>query len=100
MSTINAWVESVENGYRASALSPSLWAFGDTAQEAFDKLDATIRERIGSGLGEVWALDVSAQDANPWLTIAGDLEDDPLQSDYLSAIAAYRSAVESDPNYL
>jgi hypothetical protein len=36
---------------------------------------------------------------NPWLSIAGDLKNEPLVEDWLDAMRAYRQQVESDPNY-
>jgi hypothetical protein len=36
---------------------------------------------------------------NPWLSIAGDLKNEPLLDDWLAAMKNYRQQVENDPNY-
>jgi hypothetical protein len=36
---------------------------------------------------------------NPWLSIAGDLKNEPLVDDWLAAMQNYRQQVENDPNY-
>jgi hypothetical protein len=36
---------------------------------------------------------------NPWLSIAGDLKNEPLVEEWLAAMKTYRQQVESDPNY-
>ena len=96
----SALIESIDGKFRASASAPfGLTAFGETESEALDKLDAEVRARLRHGARVVFRR-IEEEAAHPLARFAGDLKDDPLKDDWLTAMEAYRRDVENDPDYL
>ena len=93
-------VERVKgNGYRARGKDPfAVSARGATREEALAKLRAKIQTRLKNGT-EIVGLEID-QRPHPLAEFAGMFKDDPLFNDWQHAIAAYRSQVDNDPDYL
>jgi hypothetical protein len=83
------------SGFRATG-GFALTAAGSTRDEAFQKLQGQIRDRMAAG-AEVVPLRLPAPE-HPWLQFAGMFRDDPLFEEWQEAIAERRRQVDADPD--
>ena len=95
-------VEPVANhGYRATCGPPlGVSAEGATRDEAIDKLEVLLRDRLTNGV-EVVAAEVPARAVdNPWVKRAGMFKDDPMFAEVLEIMKENRRKDDEDPGYL
>ena len=94
--TIPVLIEPIAGtGFRVTGGEPfALTAEGSTRDDALARLRELIGARMAGG-AEVVSLEL-ADPAHPWAPLAGTLKDDPVASDWQSAIAEYRRDVEAD----
>jgi hypothetical protein len=88
------------NGYRATSGPPlALSAEGATRDEAIDKLEQQLRDRLSTGV-EIVSAEVPAQPVeNPWVKYAGMFKDDPMFADVVEIMKQNRRKDEEDPAY-
>ena len=89
------------NGYRASSGPPlAVSTEGATRDEAVDKLELLLRDRLSNGV-EIVAAEVPARIVeNPWVKYAGMFKDDPMFAEVLEIMKDKRRTDEEDPEYL
>ena len=89
------------NGYRATCGSPlAMSAEGTTRDEAVDKLELLLRDRLSNGV-EIVAAEVPARAVeNAWVKYAGMFKDDPMFAEVLEIMKDNRRKDEEDPGYL
>ncbi len=89
------------NDYRATCGPPlAVSAEGATRDEAVDKLERLLRDRLNNGV-EIVAAEVPARVLeNPWVKYAGMFKDDPMFADVLEIIKENRRKDDEDPGYL
>jgi hypothetical protein len=95
-------VEPVSNnGYRATCGAPlALSAQGATRDEAVDKLELLLRDRLQNGV-EIVAAEVPARVLeNPWVKFAGMFKDDPMFAEVLQIMKENRRKDDEDPGHL
>ena len=90
-----------DNGYRATCGPPlALSAEGATRDEAVDRLELLLRDRLSNGV-EIVAAEIPARVLeNPWVKYAGMLKDDPMFAEVLEIMKDNRSKDDVDPGYL
>lgn len=87
----------VGNGYRASGMFPlDFTVEGTTREEALQKLQQTIGDRLTNG-AELITVQVPQAD-NPWIRLEGIYKDDPLFDEWQAAIAEYRRQADQEPS--
>jgi hypothetical protein len=92
-------IEQIQgNGYRASGGEPlKLSAEGATREEALQKLQSLIRQRLAQG-AEVVQLTVDNA-RHPWDEFVGTWdENDPVIQEWEKAVVEYRRQVDADPD--
>jgi hypothetical protein len=89
------------NGYRATSGSPlAVSAEGATRDEAIDKLQRLLRDRLGNGV-EIVAAEVPAREfENPWVKYAGMFKDDPMFAEVIQIMKDNRRKDDEDSGYL
>jgi hypothetical protein len=92
---------ATNNGYRATCGPPlALSAEGATRNEAVDKLELLLQERLSNGV-EIVAAEVPARVVdNPWVKYRGMFKDDPMFAEVLEIMKANRRKDDEDPGYL
>src|SRR6516165_5466564 len=90
-----------DNGYRATCGPPlALSAEGATRDEAVDRLELLLRDRLSNGV-EIVAAEIPARVLeNPWVKYAGMFKDDPMFAEVLEIMKDNRSKDDVDPGYL
>src|SRR3954452_17991716 len=84
------------NGFCATGGEPlARTAEGSTREEAFQKLQGQIRDRIEAG-AEVAPVQIPAPE-HPWLQFTGMIHDDPLFDEWQEASAERRRQIDADP---
>ena len=87
-------VESVPGvGYRASGLGVE--AEGASSQDPIEKLREEVEHRVAAG-GQLASIELPATE-HPLARWAGDLKDDPLFDEWVSAMQEYRRQVDAEP---
>jgi hypothetical protein len=95
-------VEPVTNsGYRATCGPPlGVSAEGATRDEAVDRVELLLRDRLCHGV-ELVAAEVPARAVeNPWVKYAGMFKDDPMFAEVLEIMKENRKKDHEDPAYL
>ncbi len=95
-------VEPLSNdGYRATCGLPlAVSAEGATRDEAVEKLERLLRDRLSNGV-EIVATEVPARVVeNPWVKYAGMFKDDPMFAEVLEIMKENRRKDDEDPGYL
>jgi hypothetical protein len=89
------------NGYRASCGPPlAVSAEGATRNEAVDKLQLLLRDRLSNGV-EIIVAEVPARVVdNPWVKFAGMFKGDPMFAEVLEIVKENRRKDDEDPGYL
>jgi hypothetical protein len=89
------------NGYRATSGPPlTMSAEGATRDEAVDKLELLLRDRLSNGV-ELVSAEVPARVVeNAWVKYAGMFKDDPMFAEVLEIMKENRRKDEEDPGYL
>jgi hypothetical protein len=89
------------NGYRATCGPPlAVSAEGATRDEAVDKLERLLRDRLSNG-AEIVAAEVPARVVeNPWVKYAGMFKDDPMFAEVVEIMEENRRKDDADPGYL
>ena len=89
------------NGYRATCGPPlAMSAEGATRDEAVDKLELLLLDRLSNGV-EIVAAKVPARVVeNTWVKYAGMFKDDPMFAEVLEIMKDSRRKDEEDPRYL
>ncbi len=89
------------NGYRATCGPPlTMSAEGATRDEAVDKLELLLRDRLSNGV-EIVSAEVPARVVeNAWVKYAGMFKDDPMFAEVLEIMKDNRRQDEEDPGYL
>jgi hypothetical protein len=76
--------------FRAQSLPPfTSVAEGQTSEEAISKVRAELNKEVEAGK-RVVMVEISTQEDNPWLKMAGWLKDDPLFDEWRAEVEAYR----------
>ena len=90
-----------KNGYRATCGPPLVVsAEGATREEAVDKVELLLRDRLRNGI-EIVAAEIPARILeNPWVKYAGMFKDDPMFAEVLEIMKHNRSNDDEDPGYL
>lgn len=88
-------------GYRATCGPPlAVSAEGATRDEAVDKLELLLRDRLSKG-AEIVAAEVPARLVeNPWVKYAGMFKDDPMFAEVVEIMKENRRKDDEDPGYL
>jgi hypothetical protein len=77
---------------------PGVVAEGATVEEALNKAEALLRERLATG--RLFTIEVEEASvgvvANPWLETHGVLRDDATFDDWVEEIAKYRREVDDE----
>ena len=95
-------VEPVNNnGFRATCGPPlAASAEGATRDEAVDKLELLLRDRLRNGV-EIPAAEIPARVLeNPWVKYAGMFKDDPMFAEVLEIMKDNRRKEDEDREYL
>ena len=89
------------NGYRDACGPPlAVSAEGATREEAVDKLELLLRDRLSNGV-EIVAAEVPARVVeNPWVKYAGMFKDDPMFAEVLEIMKENRRKDDENPGYL
>jgi hypothetical protein len=89
------------NGHRATCGPPlAVSGEGATRDEAVDKLELLLRDRLSNGV-EIVAAEVPARVVeNPWVKYAGMFKDDPMFAEVLEIMKENRRKDDEDPGYL
>lgn len=90
----------INNGYRATCGPPlAVSADGATPDEAVDKLQMLLRDRLINGV-EIVAAEVPARVVeNPWVKYAGMFKDDPMFAEVLEIMKENRRKDDEDPAF-
>jgi phage-related minor tail protein len=85
------------NGYRARSGEPlALTAEGATEEEAVQKLEDAVKQRMNAG-AKILHLTIDTADA-PWKALRGILRDDPMYDEWRQAMEEYRRQVDQGPD--
>jgi hypothetical protein len=89
------------NGYGATCGPPfAVSAEGSTRDEAIDKLEVLLRDRLSKGV-EIVAAEIPARVVeNPWVIYAGMFKHDPMFAEVLEIMKENRRKDDEDPGYL
>jgi hypothetical protein len=89
------------NGFRATCGPPfAVSAEGATRDEAVDKVELLLRDRLSDGV-EIVAAEVPARAVeNPWVKYAGMFKGDPMFAEVLEIMKENRRKDDEDPAYL
>lgn len=91
-------IESLPN-HRFRAVGPlvGLSAEGDTTDQARQRLEDLVRDRVAAGLKLAW-IETDAGDASshPLARHAGIWRDDPMFDEYMQAVEEFRSTCERE----
>lgn len=84
-------IEPIGDGqFRAQSFPPfPAVADGSTRDEAVSKVQAEVNKQVEHGR-EIVMVEVRAAVENPWLKMAGRLQDDPLFDEWRAEVEAYR----------
>jgi hypothetical protein len=84
-------IETIGEGqFRAKSFPPfTAVAEGKTTEEAISKVRAELNKEVEAGKSVVM-VEIGTQKENPWLAIAGSLQDNPLVDEWKAAMEEYR----------
>ena len=91
----------INNGYRATCGPPlAVTAEGATRNEAVDRLQMLLQDRLSNGV-EIVAAEVPARLAeNPWVKYAGMFKENSMFAEVLEIMKENRKNDDLDPTYL